>query len=47
MTNMFAVKILNILAVTYSLDLIYDDNIRIFGPTKKSSGLQVKSIIGA
>jgi hypothetical protein len=28
------------------LDLIYDDKIRIFGPFKKSPGLQTKSIIG-
>jgi hypothetical protein len=28
------------------LDLIYDDKIRIFGPNKKSPGLQTKSIIG-
>jgi hypothetical protein len=28
------------------LDLIYDDKIRIFGPLKKSPGLQTKSIIG-
>jgi hypothetical protein len=47
MTNLFAVKISNILAVTYSLDLIYDDNIRFFGPSKNAPRLQVKSIIGA
>jgi hypothetical protein len=47
MTNLFAVKISKILAVTYSLDFIYDDDIRLFGPTKNSPALQVKSIIGA
>jgi hypothetical protein len=47
MTNLFAVKISNILAVTYSLDLIYDDNIRLFGPSNNAPRLQVKSIIGA
>ncbi len=47
MTNLFAVKISNILAVTYSLDLIYDDNVRLFGPTKNAPRLQVKSMIGA
>jgi hypothetical protein len=47
MTNLFAVKISNILAVTYSLDLIYDDNVRLFGPNHDAPRLQVKSIIGA
>lgn len=46
MTNMFTFKILKNLSATYNLDLIYDDKIRIFGPLKKSPGLQVKSIIG-
>jgi hypothetical protein len=43
---MFTFKILKNLSATYNLDLIYDDKIRIFGPLKKSPGLQVKSIIG-
>jgi len=46
MTNMFTFKILKNFSATYSLDLIYDDKIRIFGPLKKSPGLQMKSIIG-
>ena len=46
MTNMFTFKILKNLSATYNLDLIYDDKILIFGPLKKSPGLQVKSIIG-
>lgn len=46
MTNMFTFKILKNLSATYNLDLIYDDKIRIFGPLKKSPGLQVKSMIG-
>jgi hypothetical protein len=28
------------------LDLIYDDDVRIFGPDGKSPGLQTKSILG-
>jgi hypothetical protein len=47
MNNLFAVKISNLLSVTYSLDLIYDDNVRLFGPTKDAPRLQTKSIIGA
>ncbi len=46
MTNMFTFKILKNFSATYSLDLIYDDKIRIFGPLKQSPGLQMKSIIG-
>jgi hypothetical protein len=47
MNNLFAVKISNVLSVTYSLDLIYDDNVRLFGPSKNAPRLQTKSIIGA
>jgi hypothetical protein len=46
MTNLFSFKINKYFSATYSLDLIYDDKIRIFGPFKKSPGLQTKSIIG-
>lgn len=46
MTNLFTFKINKYFSATYSLDLIYDDKIRIFGPLKKSPGLQTKSIIG-
>lgn len=46
MTNLFSFKINKYFSATYSLDLIYDDNIRIFGPAKTSPGLQIKSLIG-
>jgi len=46
MTNLFTFKINKNFSATYSLDLIYDDKIRIFGSNKKSPGLQTKSIIG-
>jgi hypothetical protein len=46
MTNLFTFKINKNFSATYSLDLSYDDKIRIFGPNKKSPGLQTKSIIG-
>jgi hypothetical protein len=46
MTNMFNFKIFKNFSATYSLDMIYDDKIRIFGPLKQSPGLQLKSIIG-
>mgnify|MGYP001809682912 CR=1 FL=1 len=46
MTNLFSFKINRFFSATYSLDLIYDDDVRLFGPSKKSPGLQTKSLIG-
>jgi hypothetical protein len=46
MTNLFAAKISKVLAVTYSLTLIYDDDVRQFGPNFDSPGLQVQSLLG-
>ncbi len=46
MTNLFTFKLHKNFSATYSLDLMYDDKIRIFGPNKTSPGLQLKSIIG-
>jgi hypothetical protein len=46
MTNLFAFKFHKNFSATYSLDLMYDDKVRIFGPNKNSPGLQIKSIIG-
>lgn len=45
-TNAFSFKINKMLSATYNLDLIYDDDIKIFGPSKNAPRLQVKSIIG-
>jgi hypothetical protein len=46
MTNLFSFKINKYFSATYSLDLIYDDNIRLFGPTNSSPALQTKSLVG-
>ncbi len=46
MTNLFTFKMYKNFSATYSLDLIYDDKIKIFGPTKSSPGLQLKSMVG-
>lgn len=46
MTNQLAFKINKYFSATYSLDLIYDDNVRLFGPTNTSPALQTKSLIG-
>ncbi len=46
MTNLFVVKLSKILSATYSLNLIYDDQVRQFGPNHTSPGLQLQSQIG-
>jgi Protein of unknown function (DUF3078) len=46
MTNMIAFKINRFLSATYSLDMIYDDDAKLFGDNKNSPALQIKSLIG-
>jgi hypothetical protein len=46
MTNLFAVKLSKYLSATWMLDLIYDDNVRLFGKNKNSAALQIKSLVG-
>lgn len=46
MSNYFNFKINKILSATYSLNLIYDDDVKLFGPHSDSPGLQVQSQIG-
>jgi hypothetical protein len=46
MTNLFSFRINKFFSATYNLDMIYDDNVRLFGPNKNSPGLQLKSLIG-
>jgi hypothetical protein len=46
MTNQLTIKVAKNFSATYSLDMIYDDDVRLFGPDKKSPGLQLKSLIG-
>ncbi|MBX2932576.1 MAG: DUF3078 domain-containing protein [Chitinophagaceae bacterium] len=45
-TNMFSFKINKWLSATYNLDMIYDDDIKIFGANNDAPRLQVKSLIG-
>lgn len=47
MTNLFAVKISKVLSLTYSLTLIYDDDVRLFGPNQDAAALQLQSLFGA
>ncbi len=46
MTNVLNIKLTRILTATYSLDMIYDDDVRIFGKEESSPALQIKSLIG-
>lgn len=46
MTNVFSFKVSRVLAASWNIDFIYDDDVRIFGENQTSPALQVKSIIG-
>ena len=46
MSNLFAVKLSKVLSATWNLDLIYDDDVRLFGSDGKSAAWQIKSLIG-
>ncbi|HYC27281.1 MAG TPA: DUF3078 domain-containing protein, partial [Chitinophagaceae bacterium] len=46
MTNLFAVKLSRYLSATWSLDLVYDDDARLFGKNHNAPALQVKSLVG-
>jgi hypothetical protein len=46
MTNILSIKLGKIFSVTWSVDMIYDDDVRLFGKNKTSPALQLKSIIG-
>lgn len=47
MTNLFSSKISKVLSATWSLDMIYDDDVHLFGPEKNKAALQLKSLFGA
>lgn len=46
MTNSFTAKLAKVLAISWNVDLIYDDDIQLFGKEKSSPGLQLKSVVG-
>jgi len=45
-TNLINMKLTRYLTLTYSLDLIYDDDARLFGPNNESPATQIKSMLG-
>lgn len=46
MSNILNVKLSKVLSATWGVDLIYDDDVRIFGPHQSAPALQVKSLVG-
>lgn len=46
MSNLFSVKLSKVLSATWNVDLIYDDDVRLFGSDGKSAAWQIKSLIG-
>ena len=46
MTNLFISKISRIFSATWNVDLIYDDDTKLFGPNHDSPRLQIKSVVG-
>jgi hypothetical protein len=45
MNNMFTVKLSKLLTASLGLNLIYDDDVKLFGPNHNSPALQLKSLI--
>lgn len=46
MTNMLNARLGKVLSVTWSVDIIYDDDVRLFGKNKRSAAMQLKSLTG-
>lgn len=46
MSNAFSVKLWKLVAATWNLDLIYDDDVKLFGPDNNGAALQLKSLVG-
>jgi hypothetical protein len=46
MSNSLNVNLVKVLTVSWGVDLIYDDDVRLFGENQRSAALQVKSLVG-
>jgi hypothetical protein len=46
MSNILNAKLGKVLSVSWSVDFIYDDDVRLFGKNQRSAALQVKSLVG-
>jgi hypothetical protein len=47
MSNIFAAKLSKWLTATWNFDLVYDDDVKLFGNNGRSAALQIKSLVGA
>jgi hypothetical protein len=45
-TNVLNVKLAKFLTLSYSLDMIYDDDVRLFGDNGTGAAMQIKSLLG-
>ena len=45
-TNILNIKLSRILSLTWSVDMIYDDDVRLFGKNNNGAALQLKSLVG-
>jgi hypothetical protein len=46
MSNILQVKLSKVLSATWGVDLIYDDDVRLFGKNNTSAAMQIKSLVG-
>ncbi len=46
MTNLLSVSLTKIIALTWEVDMIYDDDLKLFGKDNNSPALQFKSLVG-
>lgn len=46
MTNLLSIKLSKLFTMSWAVDMIYDDDAKLFGPKKSSPALQFKSLIG-
>ena len=46
MSNLLNAKLGKVFTVSWSVDFIYDDDVRLFGKNQRSAALQLKSLVG-
>ena len=46
MSNLLNAKLGKVFSVSWSVDLIYDDDVKLFGKNQRSPALQIKSLVG-
>jgi hypothetical protein len=46
MSNLLSVKLSKVLSATWNVDLVYDDDVRLFGTNHNEAAWQVKSLVG-